>query len=232
MPLTAGQTTLAAIRTSAQQRADMVNSGYVTTSEWDGYINASYQELYGLLITSYGEDYEYATPYTFQSDGVAEQFPLPADFFKALGVDWVQSPGSSLANTTLKRFNFGERNRFTAPFFASVTGLIAPMYRLAGNTIWFKPKPSGGQTFTLYYAPRLPVLVNDSDVVDGVNGWEEYIITDAAIKALQKEESDVSVLTGQKQALIRRINDEAANRDVGSPSTVTDVYGGNNGWGY
>ena len=42
----------------------------------------------------------------------------------------------------------------------------------------------------------------------------EYVITDAAIKMMQKEESDTSVLQLQKAALIRRIEAAAENRSL------------------
>jgi len=45
---------------------------------------------------------------------------------------------------------------------------------------------------------------------------------------LQKEESDVSVLLGQKAAMKRRIEEAANNRDAGQPLTVSDVYLENN----
>jgi len=64
--------------------------------------------------------------------------------------------------------------------------------------------------------------------VDGrtYNGWEEYVVVDAAIKCLNKEESDTSILFARKQALIDRIENMAANRDSGEPEQVTDVSGG------
>jgi len=46
----------------------------------------------------------------------------------------------------------------------------------------------------------------------------------AAIKMLQKEESDVTVLFAQKQALTKRIRDKSAQRDAAQADTVTDIY--------
>ncbi len=70
----------------------------------------------------------------------------------------------------------------------------------------------------------------------GVNGWDEYVIIDAAIKCLIKEESDVQVLLLQKQQMLKRIEDMAANRDAGDPERVSDTslgYGDNwGGFGY
>ena len=46
---------------------------------------------------------------------------------------------------------------------------------------------------------------------------------DAAIKCMQKEESDVSVLFAQKMAIKERIEVMAQNRDIGDCNRITDV---------
>lgn len=68
-----------------------------------------------------------------------------------------------------------------------------------------------------------------TNVIDGLSGWDEYVVIDAAIKARVKEESDPSVLLQQKGAFIDRIEAAAENRDAGQPQQVTDVtYAGGN----
>jgi len=68
---------------------------------------------------------------------------------------------------------------------------------------------------------------------DDFNGWSEYVIIDAAIKCLVKEESDVQVLIMEKQQVLARIEAMASNRDAGDPERVTDVHAGwRNGWGF
>lgn len=194
--------TLLQLRTRAQEESDNVNSDFISTSEWLSLINSSYQELYGLLVTSYGENYAVATPYTFVTDGQSQDFALPDDFFKLLGVD-LQVQASGIW-TTMKPFIFNERNRFTRV-----------------NS----PVPMAGQTVRLWYVPVLTLLADDGDsTVNTVNGWEEYIVVDAAMKALAKEESDVSVVAARKAALVARINGEASNRDAGSPAHIGDYY--------
>lgn len=59
--------------------------------------------------------------------------------------------------------------------------------------------------------------------IDGVAGWEEYIVIDAAIKCKDKEESDVSVLIARKNEKKKDIEGIAANRDPGSASRTVDV---------
>lgn len=70
----------------------------------------------------------------------------------------------------------------------------------------------------------------DTDTVDGVSGWEEYIIVDTCIKAMAKEESDPSVFIAQKNALIKRIEEAAENRDIGEPEVVSDSKMRNSSW--
>lgn len=195
--------TLAQLRLRAQEESDNVNSSFVGTSEWLSYINASYSELYGLLVQAYGNNYYVASPYSITTDGANYLYALPSDFFKLMGVELqVQSTNYWV---TLRPFQFPERNNFA--FYNS-------------------PIPASGQVVRLWYVPTLTALSADGDsTVTLLNGWEEYIVIDAAMKALAKEESDVSVLMARKQALIERINAEAENRDAGSPGRIGDVYG-------
>jgi hypothetical protein len=225
-----GRLTLAEIRQAARQRSDMVNSQFVTDPEFDSYINQSAYELYDLIIQKYGSDYYVASPLVFTIAPNQDTHPLPNDFYKGLGVD-LQINNALDRWVRLNRFNFSDRNRFQSAVAQPILGRTNLRYRFRDNVLWFTPVPSAGLTFRLWYIPRLTELVLDTDVLDGVSGWTEYVIIDAAIKALQKEESDVSVLSGQKQAMIARIEAAAENRDAGSPSTVSDTAVMSTEWG-
>lgn len=244
VPAGFGEMTLGQIRLLAQQRADRVNSQFVTTSEWNVYINQSYFELYDLLIDTY-EDYYVATPYVFTTDGTTFQYPLPngvttrdaisnlvvAPFYKLMGVD-IGLSGTSNAWVTLKKFEFIARNRFVFPQVTSTfLGVFNLRYRLVGNTIYFIPTPSAGQFIRTWYFPKLTTLLQDTDRLDGISGWTEYVVVDAARKALLKEESDTSMLMAEKQALIKRIEESAMNRDAGQPDTVSDTRSATGFWG-
>ncbi len=244
-----GQLALGTIRLLAQQRADRVNSTFVTPPEWNSYINQSYFELYDRLVTLY-EDYFVAAPASIQIGGTnlyalpdgtttflnssSVPYVAPA-FYKLIGVDCGLSPNGN-AWVTIKKFDFIARNRYVYPnVTATFAGVFNLQYRLLGSNIEFIPAPAGNQIVRLWYIPRLTQLVQDTDIMDGVSGWTEFVIVDAAIKALQKEESDVSELMRQKMDLIKRIEESAANRDAGSPDTISNTrtwgerWGGNGG---
>jgi hypothetical protein len=238
VPALTGQMSLGQVRLLAQQRADRVNSNFVTKEEWNSYINQSYTELYDLLVTLY-EDYYVAAPLTFITDGSTNQYTLPNGsnfngapaFYKLLGADCGLGANGN-AWVTLHKFDFISRNRYVFPNVTSTfLGVFNLRYRVVGNTLFFIPTPSANQYIRLWYIPRVNTLLKDSDMLDSVSGWIEYVIVDAAIKCLQKEESDVTILMAQKQMLIDRIQSSAMNRDAGQPDTISDVRTFGERWG-
>lgn len=247
IPTPTGEMTLSQIRLAAKQRADRVNSNFVTNSEWRGYINQAMFELYDLLITVY-EDYYIAPPIQFTADGSTFLYALPngsntfqsglnpsqtvtpRPFYKLIGVDLALNTASN-AFVTVNKFNFADRNRFVYPNTAStIYGVFNLQYRIMGSNIEFIPTPSGNQQIRLWYIPRLVELLKETDTTDtGISGWIEYVIVRAAYYALTKEESDTSALVMQLTHLQKRIEDSAANRDAGNADTISNSRG--SGWG-
>lgn len=236
VPTKTGDLSLGQLRLMAQQRADRVNSNFVTVPEWNTYINQSYFELYDLLVTSF-EDY-FLQYVLFQTDG-SQHYALPngvlysqaRPFYKLTGVD-LGLDANTNAFVTLKKFDFIQRNRYVYPQITTTfQGVFNLMYRVMGSYLEFIPTPSSGQWVRLWYIPRMVQLLQDTDIIDGVSGWTEYIIVDAAIKSLQKEESDTSLLMAQKMALKQRIEETAQNRDIGQPDTISDVRTRSELWG-
>lgn len=231
-PVTPGRVSLGQVRLYAQQRADMVNNEFVTTQEWNTYINHSYTELYDMLVQVYGDEYFVSTT-AFVTDGrTPARYPLPRNMYKLMGVDYGNAPAQDQW-ITIKKFPFAKRNQY---FYQTMTGTIAvpwvqPQYRIVGNDMLIIPNPNANQTIQLWYVPRPLTLVADNDILDSISGWDEVVVVDAAIKALNKEESDVSVLMEQKDRLIKRIEAAASNRDQGMPEVVTDVRRINGFWG-
>lgn len=224
---------LGELMTNVRSRADMLPASYdptltgnlnlfVSDPELISYINQSYFELYDLLVSRYGADYfSKLPPYLFLTDGINDKFPLPVDFYKLLAVDLGLSNGND-SFVTIHPFNFADRNRYAVPNFQSFYGVTNLRYRLNADSIWLTPTPSGGQRIRIWYVPRLTTLAALTDVADGISGWTEYIIDDAAIKCLAKEESDTTQLERAKAALISRIQNMAQARDAANPKTVAD----------
>jgi hypothetical protein len=248
IPVKTAQMSLAQVALLARQRADRVNSNFVTLPEINSYVNQSYFELYDLLVTTF-EDYYVATPIQFATNGSSYQYPLPdgtitftnpinntqfvaPPFYKLLGIDLGLNNASN-GYVTVDKFNFIDRNRFVYPNTAStIYGVFNLQYRILGQVIEFIPTPSANQPIRVWYVPRLQELLLPTDTLDGISGWTEYVIVDVAIKILQKEESDVSVLAAQKLDLRKRIIDSGVNRDAGRPDRISDSRGATAWGGY
>lgn len=227
-----GQTTLGAVRLAAQQKADMVNSAFISKQEWNDYINKSYAALYDLLIQAYADDYYVASPFSITTDSrTPALYNLPSNFYKLLGVDLAINGTDTWA--TITKHLFSQRNRNSYNTNNSVIGNPRLKYRLVGNQVSF-PGAGSSRTLRLWYIPRPTALLADYHVLDGISGWEEYVILDAAIKALGKEESDASLLLAQKQEITTRIEAAKNNRDAAFAEAVTDVrrYENETGFGW
>lgn len=249
VPTPTGEQCLSQIRLAAMQRADRVNSNFVTMPEWRSYINQAMFELYDLLITVY-EDYYIAAPAAFTTNGSQSNFDLPngsntftnesgqtftpRPFYKLRGVDLAVNTANN-AWLTVQNYNFNDRNNYLYPNTnATIYGVYNCRYRVMGSKIDFIPQPSGNQQFRLWYIPRLTELLQDTDTTDtGISGWIEYVIVRAAKYALDKEESDSSKLDQQILFLKARIEESASNRDAGLPDTISNTRRNNfgSGWG-
>lgn len=232
-----GQTTLGNLRLESQQRSDLVNSSNITTQEWNTMISNSYKWLYNLLLQKFGNDYFIADPYTYTTTGEidattqSQTFPLPNDFYKLMRVEVALNPSDPNSWITLRKFEAIQANLWNYPNVYTFYGITNLRYRLWGANLQIVPIASAGQTIRIWYSPRPDQLINDTDVIDGMADYEELIVTDVCIKALAKQESDVTVFAAQKVAMLKQVEEAAANRDVGSPETVSDSRRINFAWG-
>jgi hypothetical protein len=124
-------------------------------------------------------------------------------------------------------------------------------YREMGTNLAIIPVNSG-QNIRIWYVPLTPDLLQDTDMLPfSYSGWHEYIVVDVASKSLDKKQfADMAArLDARKDALMLRIETEAANRNVGQPNTATNSramlgdpnfgggmyqrpWGNGNGYGY
>lgn len=237
IPTKIGQMSLGQLRLMSQQRADRVNSQFLTLPEWNQNITNSAKELFDILVQKFGDDYFITTPYTYTTTGQvdtdyqAQMFPLPDNFYKLILAEVALNPGDSNSWVTIKQYNRIQQNLWNYPNVYTFYGITNLRYRLTDRYIQLVPLASAGQTLRIWYVPRPTALIQDTDVILGMSGWEEYVIVDAAIKALQKEESDVNVLMAQKMELLKRIESAAENRNISEPQVVSDSKRRNFSWG-
>lgn len=200
----------------------MENSGFITDAEFNTYINSSWKELYDLLVSAYGNDYfANPNPFAISVQNNVKLYDLPSDFYKLIGVDLVLGTNRILK---LRPYQFNERDQYqTGAYWSSVIGNFGPRYRIVKNKIEFVPVADGAWTINLWYIPTANNLVLDTDVMDGVNGWEEYVILDVCIKALNKQDLSPMAFVYQKKDMKERIEGMKENRDAGMSFRVSDV---------
>lgn len=231
--------TLATLRTEVLRRADMVGSDFLTDAEVNSYINSSAAELYDLLVGVYEDQYTLsdvtATP---QSSPLPMSSPAfsamvgaldvagkPLFLLKLRRIEYRDSAGKW---RKLRRVSLNEWDHFNR----SYSNGYPTAYTLIGESLHVLPEDVSSQTYRIWYVPGyLPMLV-DADTMDNMQQWHEYVIVDAAIKCLQKEESfdAVTALMSQKSALKQRIESAAAIRDAGEPMQIIDATDAWNSW--
>jgi len=244
VPTPTAEMSLGQLRQLSQQKADMVTSNFISMPEWNNFINLAMYELYDLLVTA-DEEYYVATPAQFSSQANGSQtylYPLPdgvtaftngingtstyiaPQFYKLKGVDLALNTSAN-AWVTINKFNFIDRNTFVYPNTASsIYGVFNLQYRLLGNSIEFIPTPSAGQKIRLWYIPRLPALLADTDITSiGISGWNEYIICRAAKYAMDKQQLDSTGLSQELLFITDRIQSTAVNRDMGQPDRISNM---------
>lgn len=214
--------TLTELRLRSRQKADRENSQFVENAELDFMINSSVAELHDILVMANSADYSVSS-YSFTTVSGTDTYTLPSTLYKLKGVD-AKITGDDW--TTLRPFNFNERNRNGSAAWGDLT-TSGVRYRMLGDSIVFSPVPDVAAPIKLWFTPLAPKLVADADTLKDLNQFSEYVIVDVAIKYLQKEESDVTVLMQQKSELKRRIEVMANNRDEGHGETISDIYAEN-----
>lgn len=246
-PCLPGQINLGYLRYQAQLRSDKLNSQYLTTDEWNFNINQSANELYDILVDKYGEDYFFAPPLETTLTGAAyyavpngSNYSAVPALYKLNGIDasvggiWVP----------MARANWSDRDKYN--YLAGQSGALCSPYQMSyrqmGSNLFFFPSNSN-LTVRIWYVPMLTQMLADTDMLPfSISGWSEFVIVDAAMKAMIKEESfeKWNALAAIKVALMERIEITAANRDVGQPNTISNTRstmgdpgfaGWGNGWG-
>lgn len=248
VPCLPGQINLGYLRYQTRLRADKLMSQFLTDDEWNFNINQAVYALYDILVTKYGDKYFQAPPLVIPipASGV---MPIPDGalysaapaMYKLSGVDVGVSSNQWF---TISPFNWIDRNKYsTLQLAGTIQSVYGLQYCWNGNNIYYIPLPNGGQFAQLWYVPIMKQLLQDIDMLPfSISGWSEYVILEAAVIALIKEESleQATAMEAKRDAIMQRIETTAANRDIGTANTVSNSrnrsgdpnFGSMGGFGY
>lgn len=190
----ANPTTLQNLTDQALDYADMTGSAFPNATRLTEYINKGLSALHDLLINA-DQDY-FLTISTIPLIVGTETYSLPTDFYRGLKV-----------------FKVYSGRRYLVPMFnlSDIDGSL--------------PGPIDAGNIELWYSPQLTRLVAPGDIVEAAlpDGWEDYVALNAAIKLLNKEESDSTQRVSEKNEVEGRIIAMAQPRDSGGVKRVEDV---------
>jgi hypothetical protein len=200
--------TLGELRDRCRQRANMVNSDFVTNDEFDAMIDSALAELME-LITRCSPDF-WESEETITCDGEEHSFSVATDHYKTLAVEDIDG------EYDLKELQFKERH-------APPDGAYG--YRLINYSLRFyhadHDVPPAGKTFRHVYVPCPPKMtagsITDDTTIDFIAGYEELVICMVAVEALRKEDpaqGGIRVLEARVAELRARVE---ANADDRSP---------------
>lgn len=191
--------TLAELTADLEQRADIEADQQFGAAEKQRLLNQAIAKYWDLLVRGAPPDY-FLTKTSFQTGPDTLEYPLPPDFYK------------------LRRCQVDESN-----------GRRRSLDNMQPDDRIILQAPVDAQTVHLEYIPAAPILVDPTDTLDGVNGWEEVIVLEACIKAYRKKNLDPSALAAELQDERARIT-KMAYRDAGTPNTLTRVRNRGIGW--
>lgn len=206
---------LSALCTRTLQAANLEGAGdFVTPTELTDYVNGSIAEWVDEVRgTTWNGTYSRSS-YTRETVGGQRTYPLPADFLTLLSVDVYVTQNSPVISAIA--YQEEQRNAFNNYPVMFGWGASHPIYyQLQDGNISFIPVPQGEFTFRLNYTPTAPTLSDPDDYIDSINGWEEFIILDAAIKCLTKagELEMIQELKERRERQRQRIRTLAPRRD-------------------
>jgi len=215
------QKTLKELKGVILDQVEMVESDFIDSNRLTDWINAEASELHDLLVGAYEDFFICKVPITLIA--TVENYSLPDDFHKCLGVYWIDAAGE---RHEIKKFQRRDIGRFSGR--GSPSSNRSLKYRILGHEIWFMPSPIGEISgLELWYAPQYVPLVNPLDKLhfSVPVGWEDFIICGATARCLAKEESDVTFWMQKKAEIRDRIITTAPQRDAGSNDGPEDIDG-------
>lgn len=206
--------TVGQLEADVRSRADVENDPHKSPVEIRRWLSAGYSQLYDILVNSGLAYFESKQTIVTVGSGTTA---LPADYFGTLRIDFIFSaeliwPVKEINPRAIHRVRRTNAQR-------------AYYYRITGSNITWYPTPPSGQTYEHLYIPAaadLTLDVDGSTVVDGINGWEEYVVLYAAMQACNKEDGNYTKFERQIAKIEQKIESMSLNRTIASATSLIE----------
>jgi hypothetical protein len=213
--------TMAELEAQARRRADMENSGFVTSLEVFDSINKSTEKLLE-KIAALSEDLLIKKATLTTVAGTAE-YELAADVMKLRKVALrVQDADHPLTRRQTDSVDSTTRQSWGYAFLPNYRARIAT--GAGGALVWmldFNPPPAA--VYTLPYEYIWGWTATSSSATKVELPFPEYIVLDVAIALLEKEKSSTTELVQEREILERRIEAWLEPKDHARAPHILDV---------
>jgi len=219
--------TVAQLKTRALRMADHENSGFISAAEATDLVREAIREYIDMVEDPVGleflaQSYEFTTTPGSASYTVGNGTTSPY-MYKLLAVqvtfDGRRHPVRK--STLMGMLDPDMGNGWTSP--GAVRYTMGPISSGA-RTLLFFPAPQAAHAVTVLYVPVVDTL-DDSTIIPGLMGWDEFVVLSMAIKILDKEESDTKRLEARLEKCRARIMQAIADSDAGQTDQISDVSG-------
>jgi hypothetical protein len=212
--------TLLELRTMVRRRADMQDDGnFISDTEVDEYINDSIAVLYSLL-TDGTNGTLFAKNATVLPKLGDNCYQLPGDFSQLIDIS-IHTGGTYIRSIEADPQDYAQyTEELTNPT------LYTSRYFLQWNVeqdrfeIYIFPAPNNANDIACRYIPEPPQLSLDSDTLNLPTFWYQWVVFDAAIQCLNKEESDPSALMAERDKVEKRVRDHIRSMGVSTVKTI------------
>lgn len=212
--------TVANIIERVRQRADMVGDLFRTDANIVNLINEEWCELYNEVTLARGADFYLATATITTTANTADYSiaSVTNGMYELRGID-VVFPNVTI---TAKSYENAERNIYSATDGYGWTDTSAIWYRIESENIRFMPIPRAAHTVHIRYI-KAPNVLSAGDSVDGIAGWESFVVCGVAAKLRDSEETEAAMLMAEKERWRDLIRRAAPQRDASVPHRIADV---------
>ena len=149
---------------------------------------------------------------------------LPSDMFRLRSIDIVTG-GTPYRCTrddpSPLNPSWDDTTTGTPMFHAGPYGLNA-VYRLEGNTVYFRQRVPANSRIKFTYVPAPESITGPDQVIDGTAGLHEYIINFALIQCRDREDKETISFEKKLEKAKQRMVDMGSNRDYGQGKRLED----------
>jgi len=188
-------------------------------SEVNIYINKGIAALHRKMLRSRGQGFSEASTIVTLIGG-QESYALPAALMEIVKV-FTRIDGEE---RVIHSYEEWDTQGLVEPQPVSIYSNFA--YRIVGDNISIRPVPSSsGQSVTIKYVSTAVKLTADSNTVDCVDGFDEYIVAWASKRIAIKQRDDVliAMLDGEMGAALSDIQALSPARNAAEPPRMQDV---------